>query len=685
MTTALAGLSATDPQQLALLNKAVADLNLAKAALLSQNSDLALQNLVQAYNGLNALARLNPTLIGVDLRLDMARSIGAAGYLWDPANTPAPATPMASRIQLEAGSPQSAPISTLFGTALKVKIVTAANLAVPNAVVRFNLPAGGASASFAGGQTTAQVIADNQGFAEAPPLWANDVVGTYQAIVSVPGLATTTSFALTNNAIAATAFKGVTAHGTGIVSATVSGGGPSCVFNPLVTALLPAAGTVPSVAQIEFPHGVFRFELITCSQGSTVTVNVTWPDLTGVGGYIKYGPTAATQGRSTWYQPTNLRTAGNTVSYTVTDGGPGDDDLTANGVIRDPNGPFFGNPLALMGGGADDVQPVPGLTGGLQWFLACLIAFIARARLRPFKKSGRSFRQWAATLALCFTGIAGADESCTRDQVPQIQAKLRDDQKPILGLLSITNDENCSITLPQARAREKQLDFVWLDVRPYDQVQRNPLLNSTVVPLNDVKDRAGLRQQEIVLVGTGWDQNSLMRACLDLRAAGFSRVRTLTGGARAWALAGKHVGGTVPLGTADIAPSDFVRSIGGAAWHVATVDLTPQALAQLPIRPDSVWRTDGAKLPAALNVWLEAASRAKDARMLLVIAPDTASQDKLQAQLDRLTTSPLAQAPTVGVPVIGLAGGATALTAYLSTQDRIRVSAPQSLTRTCRN
>ena len=106
-----------------------------------------------------------------------------------------------------------------------------------------------------------------------------------------------------------------------------------------------------------FPHGVFDYELIGCDVGSTVTVITEWPNLFGISNYLKYGPTPTSRGKSIWYPPRNLKLQGNKVSYTITDGQLGDDDLTANGVIKDPGGPVIQNgPLP------GDAISVPGLT-----------------------------------------------------------------------------------------------------------------------------------------------------------------------------------------------------------------------------------------------------------------------------------------------------------------------------------
>jgi len=81
--------------------------------------------------------------------------------------------------------------------------------------------------------------------------------------------------------------------------------------------------------------------------------------------YVKYRASAAAQPGMGFFLPANLRINGNTVSFDVTDGGSGDDDLAANGEIRDPGGPaqFLG------------AEPVP--AGGLAPTLALLMLLLA--------------------------------------------------------------------------------------------------------------------------------------------------------------------------------------------------------------------------------------------------------------------------------------------------------------------
>lgn len=122
-----------------------------------------------------------------------------------------------------------------------------------------------------------------------------------------------------------------------------------------------------------FPHGVFEYELVGCDVGSTVTITTEWPNLFGVSSYMKYGPTPTSRGRSLWYVPKNLKLEGNRVSFTITDGQLGDDDLVANGVIKDPGGPVIqSGPLPTD----EQAVPVPGL-GWLAVLMLSLLTGVA--------------------------------------------------------------------------------------------------------------------------------------------------------------------------------------------------------------------------------------------------------------------------------------------------------------------
>lgn len=179
-----------------------------------------------------------------------------------------------------------------------------------------------------------------------------------------------------NKAVVATfapvqTFSGTTATGTGAASASFTGGGSTCRFDAAATAFIAASVANPAGT---YPHGWLRAKLVGCTPGATVRLSVTWPSLTG--NYSKYGKTPSSSGASVFYQPANVTTSGNTVSFDVTDGGLGDDDLLADGTINDPSGP-----LAVTVG-ATQVVPVPTLSELAIGFLGLLMAAAAFSNRR---------------------------------------------------------------------------------------------------------------------------------------------------------------------------------------------------------------------------------------------------------------------------------------------------------------
>lgn len=108
----------------------------------------------------------------------------------------------------------------------------------------------------------------------------------------------------------------------------------------------------------------------SCGNGSSATVTITYPTaLPGNAQFWKYERTTAIQ-TDHWYQLTltsnNLQISGNSVGYTLVDGGNGDDDFTVNGVIVDPVA------VALPDAGA--VAAIPAMSDMGLLVLAMLLA-----------------------------------------------------------------------------------------------------------------------------------------------------------------------------------------------------------------------------------------------------------------------------------------------------------------------
>ena len=133
-----------------------------------------------------------------------------------------------------------------------------------------------------------------------------------------------------------TTFSGTTVPPSGAggpATASFTGGGSSCRFDPAGTGFI-AAPASPPAGQL-LPQGLFQFKLIGCD-ATPVRMSITWPQ--PVGALAKWGPASA-GAQPSWFAPDGLNVSGSTSSFTVTDGQKGDDDWTVNGTIIDPVGP----------------------------------------------------------------------------------------------------------------------------------------------------------------------------------------------------------------------------------------------------------------------------------------------------------------------------------------------------------
>jgi hypothetical protein len=89
----------------------------------------------------------------------------------------------------------------------------------------------------------------------------------------------------------------------------------------------------------------------------------------------KYGVTPTSGGASVWYSPTGLSISGNTITFSVTDNGLGDDTFTgADGVISDPIVPLPHSAFAS--------ESISTLSEWAMIFMASLMAMFGYSRLR---------------------------------------------------------------------------------------------------------------------------------------------------------------------------------------------------------------------------------------------------------------------------------------------------------------
>lgn len=184
-----------------------------------------------------------------------------------------------------------------------------------------------------------------------------DVNGDGRADIVLPLAGEGAIAVLINSGAAATASSGTffsapTGAGSGVAAIAVAGDTAACDFS--YAAFVATAGGVgsppqPPPVKEKFPHGLVDFRTRNCAVGSTITVTVTYPQALPYGTrYWKFGPTAS-NAAAHWYTiPATIQ--GNKITFTIVDGGLGDDDLTANGVVVDVGGPGWPDCSTLQGG-----------------------------------------------------------------------------------------------------------------------------------------------------------------------------------------------------------------------------------------------------------------------------------------------------------------------------------------------
>jgi hypothetical protein len=186
----------------------------------------------------------------------------------------------------------------------------------------------------------------------------------YNGSSSVPSA--TGTYAITANCAASTNYSAVTGASAGnfvITQTQDSGTTPGGIVNAGIvggsfvsgTAQFTTPTTPPSGQS--FPYGVFGFtaSVPQTNPPSSITVTLTYPQA------LPAGTKVWKDLNGTWLDWTNIvMISGNTITYTITDGGAGDADGSVNGSITDPLGP------------ASPATSVPSLSEWAQLLLALM-------------------------------------------------------------------------------------------------------------------------------------------------------------------------------------------------------------------------------------------------------------------------------------------------------------------------
>jgi hypothetical protein len=110
----------------------------------------------------------------------------------------------------------------------------------------------------------------------------------------------------------------------------------------------------------DYPTGFFALDLANVPPGGTVRVTLTFAPGTRPVGYVKCGASGCA------LYP-NATIDGDSVTLTLTDGGSGDADGLANGVITDPGAPAVRKTSLIIRDGGGSLNPLLLFVGLLGW------------------------------------------------------------------------------------------------------------------------------------------------------------------------------------------------------------------------------------------------------------------------------------------------------------------------------
>ena len=224
---------------------------------------------------------------------------------------------------------------------MRVSVTDTNGNPVNGARVSFAVPNSGASGRFPSGRNVAVTGAD--GIA-AMPMVANGTAGSYSVVATVAGLPGSMPFNMTNLAPQATV-SGAVAGGT--ATAAVAGAwhlAPTGTTTYTSGGFIPASGHAKSPSKavprtLTLASSLIDLTAVGGANGSDVVVTLTYPQaLPPHTQFWMFGVTPD-GAPAHWYRFRNVVITGNVATLTITDGGIGDGDGVANGVVRLLGGP----------------------------------------------------------------------------------------------------------------------------------------------------------------------------------------------------------------------------------------------------------------------------------------------------------------------------------------------------------
>lgn len=94
--------------------------------------------------------------------------------------------------------------------------------------------------------------------------------------------------------------------------------------------------------------------------------------------------------------------------------------------------------------------------------------------------------------------------------------------------------EKCLVTVSTIKKSKPMTNTLFIDVRNSHTFNEKHIPNSINIPLQLTATKAFLKNKDVILVGNGWNEPSLIQKCIQLKTKGFKSVKVLTGGIISW-------------------------------------------------------------------------------------------------------------------------------------------------------
>ncbi len=279
---------------------------------------------------------------------------------------------------------------------------------------------------------------------------------------------------------------------------------------------------------------------------------------------------------------------------------------------------------------------------------------------KPFTNNGWLFLTFLLGITQCLQSYAG----CPNNTLANEQT----DQYSQINFVNHQHslDSSCWINDSAIAALAEKETVLWIDVRSKSEQKALSLNGLLEIPLAALSNKQFLKQQPIVLVGTGFDQVMLNRTCMQLKQAGFTAVYALEGGA--------YVLDKKQQQHYEITPEQYWSGSMAGSWKTIAIDIAEDDLQALPITPFKQLVSTADDVALAIQQTLSPLNQLTPISLVL-ITQDQATTIYWQQALTNLTDSK---------QIVWLQGGIKNYNDYINQQQSIRNNAAKAPSRSCR-